>query len=121
MRFLRDYSLSLVLAVLFLASWMLHSFTGWMEFAADQRTHGELPQLFGDGGFFWSWMAATFENWQSEFLQLFTMVVLVTFLIHRGSQESKDSDAEVRAMLEEMEERLYRMETRLVGTQVEDR
>lgn len=42
-------------------------------------------------------MASTFENWKSEFLQLFTMVVLVSFLIHRGSQESKDSDAELRA------------------------
>jgi hypothetical protein len=124
MRVLRDYSLSLVLAALFLVSWLLHSFTGWMEFAANQHAHGELPQLFGEGGYFWSWMASTFENWQSEFLQLFTMVVLVAFLIHRGSQESKDSDAELRTMLEEIEERLYRIEERLPkakGTTKEDR
>jgi hypothetical protein len=122
MRLLRDYSLSLVLAALFLVSWLLHSVTGWLEFSANQRAHGELPELFGDSGYFWSWMASTFENWQSEFLQLFTMVVLVAFLIHRGSQESKDSDAEVRAMLEEIEERLYRMEGRLPkATSKEDR
>jgi hypothetical protein len=120
MPLLRDYSLSLVLAVLFAVSWFLHSFTGWIEFAANQRAMGEVPLLFGDSGYFWSWMASTFENWQSEFLQLFTMVVLVAFLIHKGSQESKDSDAELRAMLEEIEERLYRMEGRLTGPK-EDR
>jgi hypothetical protein len=107
---LRNYSLSIVLAVLFLASWLLQSTTGWVEFVGDQRAHGEAAQLFGPSGYVWSWMQATFENWQSEFLQLFTMVVLVSFLIHRGSQQSKDSDAELRAMLEDVEERLIRIE-----------
>jgi hypothetical protein len=115
MRLLRDYGLSVVLAALFLVSWMLHSVTGWLEFAADARTHGAAPQLFGDSGYLWSWLAATFENWQSEFLQLFTMVVLVSFLIHRGSQQSKDSDAELRAMLEEVEEQLHRIEARMTA------
>ena len=121
MKLLRDYSLSIVLAVLFLFSWLLQTTTGWVEFAADQRAHGEVAQLFGDSGYFWSWMQSTFENWQSEFLQLFTMVVLVAFLIHRGSQESKDSDAELRAMLEEIEERLYRIEGRLPTATEEER
>ena len=49
---------------------------------------------------------ATFENWQSEFLQLFTFVVLTTFLIHRGSHESKDSDEEMQAALTRIEKRL---------------
>ena len=55
-------------------------------------------------------MAKTFENWQSEFLQLFTMVVLTAFLIHRGSQESKDSDDEMKEMLEALERHFDRME-----------
>jgi hypothetical protein len=45
-------------------------------------------------------MAATFENWQSEFLQLFTMVILTAFLIHKGSSESKDSDDEMMLELQ---------------------
>jgi hypothetical protein len=94
-RFVRDYGLGIVLAVLFFVSWVLQSVTGWMEFAGDQQAHGEVAQLFGSSGYFWSWMAATFENWQSEFLQLFTMVLLTAFLIHRGSTESKDSDDEL--------------------------
>jgi hypothetical protein len=111
MKLLRDYGLSIVLAVLFLGSWLLQSTTGWVEFVAEQQAHGEQAQLFGSSGYFWSWMQSTFENWQSEFLQLFTMVVLVSFLIHRGSQQSKDSDEELRAQLDEMEERLIRIET----------
>jgi hypothetical protein len=114
-KLLHDYSLSLVLAALFLASWVLQSLTGWVQFAGDQQAHGEVAQLFGPSGYFWGWMQATFENWQSEFLQLFTMVVLVSFLIHRGSQESKDSDAELKAMLEDVEERLMRMEAATSG------
>jgi hypothetical protein len=98
-RLFRDYGLTIVLAVLFVASWLLQSVTGWVEFAADQQAHGEAAQLFGGSGYFWGWMQATFENWQSEFLQLFTMVVLTAFLIHKGSADSKDSDDEVMLQL----------------------
>jgi hypothetical protein len=98
-RLFRDYGLTIVLAVLFVASWLLQSVTGWVEFAADHQAHGEAAQLFGGAGYFWGWMQATFENWQSEFLQLFTMVVLTAFLIHKGSADSKDSDDEVMLQL----------------------
>jgi hypothetical protein len=114
-KLLRNYGLSVVLAVLFLGSWILQSLTGWVEFAAEQQAHGETAQLFGASGYFWAWMQATFENWQSEFLQLFTMVVLVSFLIHRGSQQSKDSDEELRAQLDEIEERVIRIERAVEG------
>jgi hypothetical protein len=115
MRLLRNYGLSITLAVLFFLSWVLQSTTGWVEFVADQQAHGQAAQLFGSSGYFWSWMQSTFENWQSEFLQLFTMVVLVSFLIHRGSQQSKDSDEELKAQLDEMEERLIRIEKAMGG------
>jgi hypothetical protein len=114
-KFFRNYGLSIVLAALFLVSWLLQSTTGWVQFAAEQQSHGAQAQLFGSSGYFWAWMQATFENWQSEFLQLFTMVVLVSFLIHRGSQESKDSDEELRAQLDEIEERIVRIEQAVAG------
>jgi hypothetical protein len=47
--------------------------------------------VFGDSGYIWEFGSATMENWQSEFLQLLAMVVLTSFLIHRGSAESKSS------------------------------
>lgn len=111
-RFVRDYGLGIVLAGLFLVSWILQSLTGWVEFVGEQQSHGEAAQLFGESGYFWPWMQATFENWQSEFLQLFTMAVLTAFLIHKGSTESKDGDDElllhvtaIRAELAELKRR----------------
>lgn len=98
-RFLLNYGLAVVLAFLFLGSWLLQSVTGWVEFAADQQAHGEVAHLFGASGYFWPWMQSTFENWQSEFLQLFTMAVLTAFLIHKGSADSKDSDGEIMLQL----------------------
>ena len=106
----RDYGLAIVLAVLFVASWLLQSVTGWVEFAGEQQAHGEPAQLFGESGYFWSWMAATFENWQSEFLQLFTMVVLTAFLVHKGSSESKDSDDEMMLQISAIRDQLDAMQ-----------
>lgn len=99
MKVLRDYSLGIALAALFVVSWIGQTLTGWVEFAGEQRAHGEAAEVFGPSGYFWSWMAATFENWQSEFLQLFTMAVLTAFLIHKGSTESRDSDEEMALQL----------------------
>ena len=104
--FVRNYGLSLVLAALFLVSWIAHALTGWVSFVAEQQSHNEVAQLFGSSGYIWQWLEATFENWQSEFLQLFTMVVLTAFLIHKGSHESRDSETELRMALLRIEEQL---------------
>lgn len=105
-KFLRDYGLSLVLAGLFLGSWIAHGLTGWVAFAADQQSHNQTAQLFGSSGYIWEWLDSTFENWQSEFLQLFTMVVLTAFLIHKGSHESRDSETEMQVALVRIEQQL---------------
>ena len=105
-----DYNLSIVLTILFLLSWALQSWTGWVEYADDQRIHGELATVWGNSGYVWHWAAATMENWQSEFLQLLTFVVLTSFLIHRGSHESQDSDDEMMTLLQSIDRRLEKME-----------
>lgn len=88
MKKLKDYSLSIVLGLLFLASWIGQFFVQIVEFGNEARDHGQ-QFVFSD---FWvSFWRATLENWQSEFLQLLTFVVLTAFLIHRDSHESKDS------------------------------
>ena len=46
---------------------------------------------------------STLENWQSEFLQLFSFVVMSALLIHKGRAKSKDRD-------DRMEEALKRIE-----------
>ena len=101
-RFLDSYGLTVALAVFFLISWLVQSVAGWVEFVAEQKAHQQTASLFGDGGYIWSWLQATFENWQSEFLQLFTFVVLTVFLVHRHSHESKDETEKMAAQIEEL-------------------
>jgi hypothetical protein len=109
-RLWRDYNLSIVLLALFLISWIGQTVTGWFEFVAEQQSHGQMAEVFGADGYLWPWAQATLENWQSEFLQLLTFVILTSFLIHRGSHESKDTDEQVQAALTRIEQRLERLE-----------
>ena len=109
-RLWKNYNLSIVLLALFLGSWLLQTWTGWVKFAAEQAEKGRVPHWFGSSGYVWDWSQATFENWQSEFLQLLTFVILTAYLIHKGSHESKDTDEEVMASLGRIEKRLKRLE-----------
>jgi hypothetical protein len=113
-RLWRDYSLGWVLLALFLASWAVQSWTGWREFKSEQRTHQESAEVFGSDGYVWTWAESTFENWQSEFLQLFAFVTLTTFLIFRNSPESRDGDEEMREMLARLERRLETLQAKNV-------
>jgi hypothetical protein len=56
--------------------------------------------------YIWDFLAATFENGQSEFLQLLAMVALTSLLIHRGSADSKDSNDRIEAKLDAVQKRL---------------
>ncbi len=109
-RLWRDYSLSITLFTLFAVTFVLHTVSGWYQYAADQQSHNEQPTVFGDSGYIWDWGEWTFQNWQSEFLELAVFVVLSSFLIHKGSPESKDGDDEMKAMLESIERRLDEIE-----------
>jgi hypothetical protein len=42
-----------------------------------------------------SFLEATFENWESEFLQMGMYVILTVFLFQKGSSESKPMDKDV--------------------------
>ena len=116
-RLWRDYSLSITLAVLWLTCWAVQTLSGWMEFAGEQAEHG-LPAELGAYG--WVWLRTTFENNSSEFLQLFMMVVLTSFLFHRGSGEGKQNQEqadrieralqEVRALQGRTHRQMVRME-----------
>jgi hypothetical protein len=109
-RLWRDYSLSITLATFFLLSFLGHTIAGWYQYSAEQRQHGSEPQLFGDDGYGWVWAEWTLQNWQSEFLELASFVVLSSFLIHKGSPESKDGDDEMKATLDRIEHKLDQME-----------
>ena len=106
----RDRGLGFVLLALFLVSWGLQLWTGWEQFQSEQKEHMQAAVWFGDDGYIWSFLQATMENWQSEFLQLLTFVVLTSFLVFKGSPESRDSDDEMKATLQRIERRLEAIE-----------
>jgi hypothetical protein len=89
MKWIRDRALTLVLMamfVLFLAGQMM---TGFAEYNSEQRQHGQATVTMSGylaTGHPWE---ALFENWESEFLQMGVFVLLTTFLIQKGSPESR--------------------------------
>jgi low affinity Fe/Cu permease len=102
-RFFKDYSLTLVLISLFLGSWILQ-FLFQMSLATNEAIqHG---QAFEWGEFWVEFFKDTFENWQSEFLQVAAFVVLSTYFIHKNSPQSRDGDDEMDAKLNEILRRL---------------
>lgn len=109
-RLWRDYSLSIVVGLLFLVSFCLHGIFGWWQYAADQAANGSPATLWGPDGYaiyFGEW---TFQNWQSEFLEVFLLIVLTATLVHKGSHESKDGEEEMKATLRRIERRLDALE-----------
>ena len=98
-----NFSLSIVLCILFFLTWAGQGATQWQEYTDDQRQHHESVQV---GDFVAQFSQSTLENWQSEFLQLFSFVVLSSILLHVGSAESKDSDDRVEEALARIERKL---------------
>jgi hypothetical protein len=99
----REFGLSIALLILFLTSWAAHGVSQWQTYTDEQRSHGEEPAV---GDFVSEFGTSTFENWQSEFLQLFAFVTLAALYIHKGSAESKDGEEKVEASLRRIEEHL---------------
>lgn len=63
-----------VLAVLFIGSFLGQFFTQLSEFRSEQEQHG---QAFVWADYYAAFFAATFENWQSEWLQLVFQAILL--------------------------------------------
>ena len=99
----KHFGLSIAFCILFLSSWVAQGIAEWQVFVDEQRAHNQAAEI---GDFASAFSQSTLENWQSEFLQLFSFVVLSAVLIHRGSAESKDSDDRMEAALKRIEEKL---------------
>jgi hypothetical protein len=100
---MQEFGLSIVLLVLFLCSWIGQGITEWQVATDEANSHGESVSV---GDFVSEFGQSTMENWQSEFLQLFSFVTLAALYIHKGSGESKDSDDEMQESLRRIEEKL---------------
>lgn len=88
-RFLYHNGLSIAFIILFFISIMGQIVTGIEEYNKELLENGgqevDYSEYLKSGHF----IEATFENWESEFLQMFLFVVLTIFLKQKGSSESK--------------------------------
>jgi hypothetical protein len=93
-RFLRENGLSIAMFGLFFIFLLLQSLTGWRSANQENQEHHQPTESYvsyvGSGSF----VEATFENWESEFLQMAGFVLLTVFLRQKGSPESKSLDGE---------------------------
>jgi hypothetical protein len=82
-------SFSVVMGLIFLATWIGQSFASWTVYNDEQSAHGD-PGVswlsYVGSADFWQ---RSLQNWQSEFLAVGTMVVFTIYLRQRGSPESK--------------------------------
>jgi hypothetical protein len=81
----------------FLISLVLHWFFGWKSFVSDAQEHGQLPEM---ADFLEEMLRDTFENWQSEFLQLLWQVVGLAYFLYLGSPASKENDDRLEAKID---------------------
>jgi hypothetical protein len=90
--FLYRNSLSMAFILLFSASFVIHASGGLKEENAERAEHHLPPESmreFLSGSEFWF---QSFQNWQSEFLAVLSIVLLSIFLRQDGSPESKRVD-----------------------------
>jgi hypothetical protein len=93
-RVLRDNGLSITMFTLFLVFLFLQTIAGHRTANSENEQHGQLPESYAQYLTSGAFVEATFENWESEFLQMGAYVLLTAFLIQKGSPESKNPDGD---------------------------
>lgn len=88
-----SYSLTIVFIILFLCSFFLHFYGSLKNHNEEQLAKGlgiDTWQAYLGKSRFWF---ESFQNWQSEFLAVASIVLLSIWFRHKGSPESKPVDA----------------------------
>jgi hypothetical protein len=91
-RFFYQNGLLLVTFVLIASALVGQIVTGWHDNNDDLRQMGLVSLSLGEYLHSGHLLEATFENWESEFLQMGVYVVLTIWLRQKGSPESKKLD-----------------------------
>jgi hypothetical protein len=93
--YLYKNGLCITFFILMLLSFTGQVYTGWKEHNDFLTDYGvaslSLTRYLSSGHF----LQATFENWESEFLQMALFVILSIFLRQKGSSESKKCDDKI--------------------------
>ena len=86
---MRRYAYAWITLGFFLISFALHYYFGWQAHVNESAQHGQAPQA---SEYLTEMLRDTFENWQSEFLQLLWQVVGLAYFLYVGSPSSKEND-----------------------------
>ncbi|HEX6755904.1 MAG TPA: DUF6766 family protein [Mycobacteriales bacterium] len=89
MKRLRDHSLSLFFATIFLLALVGQAISGLADYDNRQLSSGGEPVTIWHYLTSSSFAVDVAENWQSEYLQFFLMIFATVWLVQRGSTESK--------------------------------
>lgn len=94
---LGKYAYGWLTLAFFLGSLILHWFFGWRSFVSEAEAHGQLPAV---AEYLDEMLRDTFENWQSEFLQLLWQVLGLAYFLYVGSPSSKENDDRMEAKID---------------------
>lgn len=100
---MRKYAYAWITLGFFLVSFALHWYFGWKAYVDDAQSHGEAAHV---SQYLTEMSRDTFENWQSEFLQLLWQVVGLAYFLYVGSPASKENDDRLEAKVDELLKRL---------------
>ena len=99
----KRYGFAWVTLGFFLVSLLLHWLFGWFAYVNEQDA---LSQPVEVSGYSIEMLRDTFENWQSEFLQLIWQVMGLALFLYIGSPQSKEGDDRMEAKLDLIIEKL---------------
>ena len=98
-RFFTAYSFGIVTGALFVLSWVGQLVFQLIEVRNEAEQHGT-PFEWSE---FWpQFLASTFENWQSEFLQLVWQAAGLALFYFWGSSQSKEGDERLEAKIDRL-------------------
>lgn len=93
-RIWKNNGLSIVFIAMFVIFLVAQSYTGWIEYNKDQEENAQPEIGYGEYLSSGHFLQSTFENWESEFLQMGLFIVLAVSLRQKGSSESKPVEEE---------------------------
>ena len=96
---MKRYAYGWITAAFFLISILGHWVFGWYAFVDEAREHQQQPEVTA---YVVEMARDTFENWQSEFLQLLWQVLGLAYFLYVGSPASKENDDRLEAKIDEL-------------------
>jgi hypothetical protein len=91
------YAYAWITLAFFLVSIALHWYFGWRAYVDETLAHSQDPEA---RQYLNEMVRDTFENWQSEFLQLLWQVVGLAYFLYLGSPSSKENDDRLEAKID---------------------